>query len=427
MPMTEDLNLLLDDEIIQEKEELWQKLSIFADNVSNQLSRIPPRSPVLLSGDWGSGKSSVLKAIESNLTYNNINRCVWFDAWLYEQEESLLPSLIRKVWEKTKGESEDTFFDFAMKISQVLAARALPVAAHLLGFGEKVEKALSGLSTDKLLKEFAAASSGFKPEQNLVDALTCSFHEMVYGSIGKQPLYILIDDLDRCSPDSAISLLDNLRQLLNNLNGRPKGDRSANIRFIVAMDKTTLTDSVANKFKGINSYEGNRYLEKLFPFVYTVPTLEVGELNQFINRLFKKLQGDEFANPNNIEERELIIESLSDPSFHNPRLLKRCINRFFQMYDFDQDLQDTPTLLLWIAASERWPLLRRLMQRKNYTYWRMISEAVLSGGEVNDTEAEELLTQKGFKDFYRKHFAEKLELSFNKFNEAERKLANHGL
>lgn len=432
MSEQEQINYLLDN-VITEDNQLWQNLRTFSDNLSEQILKVPKGSPILLTGDWGSGKSSVLQVVKTKLDPKKAH-CIWFDAWFYEQETNLLPALTREIYSNLKENRNKKevakLFRRTMNLAGTLALKALPVIAgvnHLKEFADMFR----GITPEQAKGDkgfFAIASN---PEQSISEHLVSNFHSMVHGAIKNEPLVILIDDLDRCSPESSINLLENIRLLLNQLTGSNLRQPETNIKFVIAMDKTTLTESVSKKFQALNNYESNRYLEKLFPFVYTVPSLTQDELHQYISGLYLKVRGETYDAAKERRNKDKIIESLSESPFYNPRLIKRCINRFFQLRDFnkrfDEEQKDIPTLLVWIAASERWPLLRRLMQKKAYAFWQKMAEAVHEGKDMEDTEASQLLAQIGFRDFFKTHFSEKLEQALLKFDDAEKELTKHGL
>src|SRR4051794_1547183 len=79
---------------------LWPSLGGLVDRLTGILPGTPASSPVLISGDWGSGKTSLLRSVQDRMSRAG-QGTVWFDAWHYEGESALLPALLRKVWEST--------------------------------------------------------------------------------------------------------------------------------------------------------------------------------------------------------------------------------------------------------------------------------------------------------------------------------------
>ncbi len=75
---------------------------------------LPLTSPLLVCGDWGCGKTSLLRRMERRMSAPPEGEpktpTVWFNAWHHEGEESLLPALLRQVWlecpDRTPGEGD---------------------------------------------------------------------------------------------------------------------------------------------------------------------------------------------------------------------------------------------------------------------------------------------------------------------------------
>jgi tRNA A37 threonylcarbamoyladenosine biosynthesis protein TsaE len=53
------IDYMLDDFPIEQDKPLWRGLYQFADQLAKMLPTFPTSSPVLLSGDWGAGKTTL--------------------------------------------------------------------------------------------------------------------------------------------------------------------------------------------------------------------------------------------------------------------------------------------------------------------------------------------------------------------------------
>ena len=98
-----------------------------------------------LYGDWGSGKSSVLKIIENQLKDDNDAIVIYFDGWTFESFDDAKLALIQgivdelnkseKFFEKAKDKAEDIKSAFSklkssinwMRILKVTAKSAIPI------------------------------------------------------------------------------------------------------------------------------------------------------------------------------------------------------------------------------------------------------------------------------------------------------------
>ena len=130
--------ILLVDQPASRDAELWPGLQKLSVRLVTLLSRDLARwqAPLLVCGSWGSGKTSMLKAMERQL--NVVQRpapaTIWFDAWRYEGEGALLPALLRTVWEalppsvREEAEHKATFA-VACQAALQMGARAVPAVA----------------------------------------------------------------------------------------------------------------------------------------------------------------------------------------------------------------------------------------------------------------------------------------------------------
>lgn len=422
-------------------ENFWPGLIDFKDSFIRHFHSIPAGSPILVSGDWGVGKTSFLQVVKAELTSSG-HTCVWFDAWRYEYEEGLLPALIRKVWEDAitiKGDDEE-ILGTCLKAAVMLGVRSIPAMLNVLsgGFLSGMFNGFNASSMDKELKSLT-----YSPQESPTDILRKEFGKLTKkASRHNKPLVIFIDDLDRCNPESAIQLLDHIRQLINVVS--VDEEKNITYRFVIAMDKTTLKDAVALKYAEINKYDSNRYLEKLFPFSFTLPVLQQQEINDFIARQSENLNLNSGSmgyiygySRNNINQ--LFANVMIREYFSNPRLIKRCINRFYMLCQCENQFSDKPgdikspdeselnRMIIWLAAIERWPPLRKALLTKPTSFWLEMLKAVKGMSTITDEVGQNLLLYRGFKIFFQQHFATDTKEIVRHFQQIEQRLCLHGL
>ncbi|HBL26364.1 MAG TPA: hypothetical protein DD490_05970 [Acidobacteria bacterium] len=441
--------LLLDD---RPEKEPWQGLKDLAYRLARDLPQYPASSPLLISGEWGLGKTSLLWEVQRQLTSmeavrprvggQTLHRVLVFEAWRYEGELPLLLALVRYLWSgigplkdlkpEDVGKGKEIWKDLwdasvalAVGMGPGLAQLAIgPLGASaiqsLVQFRKETRE---GTPEETSEKEFARLTA------DATEQLWCKFRELInhFWPTADRPLIILIDDLDRCSPSGAVSLLDSIRLILAKAS-------DLNCRFVVALDRGVLSMAVANKFADLGHYEGNRYLEKIFPVSFDLPRPGRQDVARLIEDLLAQLR-----NGNAAEHLEVLHKAFVDPIFANPRLVKRCINRFLMLLRFESDNNDagkTPAkasedelrkriiLVQWMAACERWPALRRLLSRRNSNYWERVRMAL---GDPNqklpDTDAETLLMQPDLQTWLSFHLAEGAEPLY----QAEQRLQRWGL
>lgn len=377
---------LLDDLPMAEEAHLWPGLRALGDQVAELLPSLPVTSPVLISGDWGSGKTTLLLAVQRRLAAQDPPLpAIWFDAWRHEGSGPLLPALMRRVWEEAPPEvrGDEKAKGVFRKLFAAAVAVGVRAAPALLGLGGLTLGAdiLKGITATALRADVAAVEGPdarpLEPPPDPTVELWRSYKALVDAAWpGRSPV-IIVDDLDRCSPAGAVDLLDHLRVLV-------AGATELNSRFVVAMDRGVLVQAIATKFTGITGYDGNRYLEKVFPITFTLPSPQ----GRDVARLVSSFLAPHEAVGLSTEHQDALSLALNDPLFANPRLMKRCINRFRMVVAFEARSGPAPTrtaaegaaadraLAKWIAASERFPLLRRLVVQQGDEFWRELEEAL---------------------------------------------------
>jgi len=354
-----------------------------------------------ISGGWGMGKSSMMEllriAISRRIDEFEVAhkvtletkpdakppekvKFVEFNAWRYqshddaraalmeqiaqalvdhaEKEETRLGAIGAQVVKTTKGllGRVKWFRLLTMGAGTAIAAHTgspLPLYASTMmtaGHGlmdgdvsaadiENIKKAYAELSKDekdllatKKAEEKALATTPPKAIDAFRDELKDSLNKL--GIV----LVVLIDDLDRCLPETAIATLEAMRLFLFL-------EKTA---FVIAADKEMIEESVRVHFKGAVLSENmvRSYFDKLIQVPFRVPPLGDQDVKAYLMLLFieeSDLEGEKFSRefvletvgsrcPPDLHGRIVIADRISSmltrsPEVNgNPRLIKRFLN-----------------------------------------------------------------------------------------------------
>lgn len=252
-------------------------------------------------GTWGTGKSSLLNLIESQIRQEASEKVIVirFDAWLYQGYDdaraALMEVITRTLYEAAKD--NESLLDLAKRLlARVNTLRTLGLgielvaALHGVPLLGAVSRAVEGMRNivkgDPSPKGVQAVADGSKEVFKLIDpanaqtppkeidAFRQEFGELL-EKLGKT-LVVFVDNLDRCLPTQAIHTLEALRLFLFM-------EESA---FVVAADEEMVRDSVRKHFEGASERHITDYLDKLIQVPVRVPKLGITEIRAYLFMLF---------------------------------------------------------------------------------------------------------------------------------------------
>lgn len=262
-----------------------------------------------VSGAWGVGKSSMIKLIRGELAARSNGSekkfiFVDFNAWLYQGYDDARAALIEVVAlaleeeaQKRKSGVEKTK-DLLKRVHWFRAAKLTAGSASALALGlppvgligevfNLGKKAVEGTFTQDSAAEVETtvekvsetASSLIKSENTSsppkeIHALRTCFEEAL-AEMGVT-LVVLIDDLDRCLPETTISTLEAIRLLLF----------LKHTAFVIAADDQMIKHAVKRHFQGVNDDLVTNYFDKLIQVPIRVPPLGTQEVRAYMMLLF---------------------------------------------------------------------------------------------------------------------------------------------
>lgn len=315
---------------------------IVADTAA-QLIRDSGNEPLSIgiSGSWGSGKSSLVKMIGKSLNSEAESEQKYlfleFNAWLYQGFDDAKMALLQSVSDMLLEEAnkQKTLIDKSidlvkkvrwfkvLKLGAPIASGAIlggavggPIGAAIGAFGGLFKG--GDLPTQEELSKAQETYKGLEPELKSIlkneettslpkeiASLRQTFEEILEGLNIK--LVVLVDDLDRCMPDTAISTLEAMRLLLFL-------PRTA---FIIAADEKMIRSAVRSHFSNIQIDDElvTSYFDKLIQVPLRVPRLGVSEVKAYLILLFAEqaVKKGNFTQEVLDEAREKILNAVKKP------------------------------------------------------------------------------------------------------------------
>ena len=276
---------------------------VFADKVAQQLRLLPAEHgfTVALTGEWGSGKTSVLNMVAEALEDDKDKIAVLrFNPWLFNGTNDLITLFFRELSAQL-GQNE---LWKLKKVARVFTALG-QVLAPLSPVPGTTEAAK--LAADKA-EDWIQQPSLRGRRNQLEDALEKSDARIV----------VLIDDIDRLEPLEIRELMRLIR-LTSDL---------PNIVFLLAFDRQRVAKSLDQ-----DEVEGAKYLDKIIQINYNIPDIRKSILERHIfASLDNIIQSHELA-PLDREVWQNVYYEIVRPLIRTIRDVKRYVNTLPSTFD----------------------------------------------------------------------------------------------
>jgi len=322
--------------------------SVYAKALADFIENEKTEKPLTIGIDaaWGMGKTTLMLMIRHQLTgqgekkgkHRRLFPTVWFNAWKYDQEESLWAALALEILAQVRSQFNWRKraqlwvklnygrLDQALLWRSVLKLLAYVVAIYLLGavvfgvialwlgtdlLGKYIGTVgilgfVAALYTagkeiyDRLAGPFDLKLAEYVRKPNYEERIgfLAQFEEdfkrviNVVTEDGGWPLVVFIDDLDRCAPPKPAEIIEAINILLD----------AKHCVFVIGMDAQAVAGSIEAKYESLQSYLddaddpggltlGQRFLEKIVQINFRIPRADPKVVKSFVDANLDALRG----------------------------------------------------------------------------------------------------------------------------------------
>jgi predicted KAP-like P-loop ATPase len=303
---------------------------------------ILPPFTISIDGDWGTGKTHLMKLIEKNLVEEGFPT-IWFNPWEYEKIDSCYIAFLKKLSISFRDNFNISFKDLGI-FGLTLAISSIDGVMRLFtndSINYKNIKEIADDITDAIDNEASKYRDTIQELKNdfkrITDTITSS------KKYKEKPLIIFLDDLDRCLPDNALRLLEALKNTLC--------VKDAMVIFIIGQNINVIKKYLVHEFPSITLDYASNYFKKIFDLSIKIPGFQKEQINSFIDFKLSQL----FDKP----PKEL-INKIADLNFEVDNNSLRVIDKVIYNFAFyksviDKNELDEDFVLFWLFLKEKWP------------------------------------------------------------------------
>lgn len=255
-------------QVTDQEQMTWKNDKLNREPYANRLTTLIKNTEgpyvIGLTSPWGSGKTFFLQAWHNQLAAEG-KPCIYFNAWEMDASGDPLANLMAVC----KQQAENfTGIEVHLKEKAKKVFESLPGAVRGVGWiANFCGLPIGGVAAEVSANIITKVQSILKAKETFKQQLEKLASEI--ATKNSFPLFIIVDELDRCRPSYAIDLLESIKHLFN----------VSHVVFLLAVDATQLLQQVEHTFGLKACIEDSKivrdprqdYLGKFFDIYYNLP------------------------------------------------------------------------------------------------------------------------------------------------------------
>ncbi len=248
-----------------EDEDIFQRNSM-AEKMIMLLTSEVDISPMLIDGDWGTGKTVFCQKLITKFKKEHSRyESIYIDAFKADHADNplmtVLAAIFTSIQGKGSGEKRKRLMEKAVPVLKfVTKSLGKAVIGHI--FRQNADVTLSGLEEE--MRNAANAASDAAIEATLknhaeAESSICALKILLREVTQKNPMVIFVDELDRCRPDFAVRMLEVIKHIFD-VDG---------VQFVLVTNTKQLIAAINHRYGA--TVDSSKYLDKFFKFSCLIP------------------------------------------------------------------------------------------------------------------------------------------------------------
>lgn len=245
--------------------------------LTNIVNEYPEGFVLAINNKWGTGKTTFIRMWEQSLK-DNEHKTIYFNAWENDFENNPLVALMGELKALTKKSTEPEFKS-VLKKAAILSKHAIPILAQAVADRyidtKEIKEAIVG-ATKGLVDVFENDVNEYAAKKKSIRDFRTSLSHFIANTNEGKPLIFIIDELDRCRPNYAVSILEQIKHFFT----------VPNIVFVLSIDKEQLGNAVRGVY-GSDRIDADEYLKRFIDIEYSIPEPERGTFHKYLYSFFE--------------------------------------------------------------------------------------------------------------------------------------------
>lgn len=290
---------------------------------------------VALNAPWGEGKSTFIKMWQNHIKLNQDNikiKTIYFDAFKNDYQKDPFLAITSEIYSlcNMKEESKKEFIKNAKEVGKSLVWGAFKLGTKLTTAAlvdetvlENGANDISSILNDNIEKLIENRIKNHEANKSALDKFKGDLEKFIAS---EKPIVFIIDELDRCRPDYALELLEQIKHLFS----------VKNLYFLLVVNSKQLESSIKSKYG--NEINAHEYLQKFITLTLELPK-KLSEYSNY-NETFMDWALNKMLNKDEKIQNLKLIETMKEiAKFYNLsfRKIERILSNIAILHNMSPD------------------------------------------------------------------------------------------
>lgn len=235
----------------------------YADSLTGIIELYNRGFVLAINNKWGEGKTTFVRMWENYLKEKSFTT-IRFNAWENDFEDTPMVALMGELKTLVKGTSKGKKFDSLVKAGTSIVKASVPAILKSVSkkyFGESVFKDIAEANADIVMDWFAEGVEEYGNRKKNIIEFKKRLQEFTSTHASEnKPIVFIIDELDRCRPDYAVSVLEQIKHFFS----------VPDIVFVLSIDKEQLGHAIRGVY-GSDLINADEYLRRFIDVEFSLP------------------------------------------------------------------------------------------------------------------------------------------------------------
>lgn len=318
--------------------------------LTNMFSTVENQMVMAVSSPWGTGKTTFLNMWKEYLHKQDYST-IHFNCWKNDFTEDPFIAFVEEF--RTQLDSSIISANFKEKAKTLGKYVVKNIPGMIIGYiKNKTDVDISEIISEEELEGLAKSKmDDYTNMKNSVGSFKEELSNLALENLNKtkKPLIVFVDELDRCNPRFAISLLERIKHFFN----------VENIIFVLGVDKDALSNSIKVVYGSGTDING--YLSRFIDLEYS---LRQDYNKDYISYIMSKYNFESFFEKrengslprceSDVDEFNKVVEEILSLFNFSLREVEKIITNLYLVVGANKDYYLYPYLLIFLMALKRY-------------------------------------------------------------------------